>query len=106
MEDLFMMIASSMLYPSKESTATTAFVPKGLSSMLRRSVDLVLTSGACGLTRRCCLTKVDSGKVGVEKPSDCFAMADSYVFLGDWLCSGNGIIDAAIPNMAPGKSSR
>ena len=72
-----MMMASSMLYPSNESTATTALVPKGLSSMLSSSVLLVRTIGDCGLTRRCCLTKVESGNVGVEKPRLCFAIADS-----------------------------
>ena len=77
MLDLFMMIASSMLYPSNERTATTALVPNGLSSMLRSSVLLVLTIGDCGLTSRCCLTKVESGKVGVENPRLCFAIADS-----------------------------
>ena len=72
-----MIMASSTLYPSKESTATTAFVPKGLSVMLRSSVDFVFTIGDWGLTSRCCLTKVESGYVGVENPSDCLAIADS-----------------------------
>src|SRR5437870_2123217 len=41
-----MIIASSMLYPSNERTATTQFCPRGLSSILRRSSVLVLTTGA------------------------------------------------------------
>jgi hypothetical protein len=29
-------------------------------------------------------------------------MADWYVFLGDWLCSGNGMQDAITPKMVLG----
>src|SRR5579875_4032916 len=100
------MIASSMLYPSNESTATTALVPVGLSSRLRSEVDFVFTSGGCGYTRRCSLTYVLNGYVGVGNPRDSFAIADSYVFLGDWLCCGYGMIDAAIPSIPAGYISR
>ncbi len=44
--------------------------------------------------------------IGVENPKLCFAIADSYVFLGDWLCSGYGIIEAPAPRIAGGNTSR
>ena len=35
-------------------------------------------------------------------PIACFPMADWYVFLGDWLWSGKGMILAQMPNIIAG----
>ena len=66
----------------------------------------MLTIGVCGYSIKCCLTYVLVFIIGVENPKLCFAIADSYVFLGDWLCSGYGIIDAPAPRIAGGNTSR
>ena len=58
------------------------------------------TIGVCGYNIKCCLTYVLVFIIGVEKPRLCFAIADSYVFRGDWLCSGYGMMEAPAPNIA------
>ena len=48
MDDLFITIASSMLYPLYDITATTKFWPAGLSLNERYFIDSVWTVGCCG----------------------------------------------------------
>ena len=63
---------------------------------------MVSTSGFCGYDNIFVKVSYLFWKLDIGTPTDCLPIADWYVFLGDWLWSGNGIDEANTPKIVEG----
>ena len=82
--------------------ATTALNPDGILLIWIISIIRVSTSGLAGVFSTYAVLSIRLSKFVTYIPIACFACAHWYVFLGDWLCSGNGMHDARTPKIVLG----
>src|SRR3990172_8842806 len=105
-DDRFITIASSMLYPWYDITATTKFWPAGRSLNDRNFIDSVWTIGFCGQCRRWLRVSGRGRELLAARPRDCFATPAPIVTRGDELCSGYGTRPEATPRITRGSTSQ